>query len=79
MRVTVIPSDRWIRCDDDAVNLPEWPFDDASIHAIQWYGQWGEVEYTGLPKPENERIETTERLEPYLQALAQYRASQAAT
>jgi len=71
MRVTVIPSDRWIRRDEDAANLSEWPFDDANIHAIQWYGEDGEVELTGKPKPPNEIINDTSILEPYLAALDQ--------
>lgn len=49
MRVTIIPSDRWIRRDNDAANLPEWPFDDATIHAIQWYGDEGESNTQATP------------------------------
>lgn len=69
MRATVIPADRWIRRDDIAANLPEWPFDDANIHAIQWYGTEGEIEYNGHPKPSNEEITDPAILQPYLDAL----------
>ena len=79
MRVTVIPADRWIRRDDDAANLPDWPFDDASIHAIQWYGEDGEIEYTGRPKPSNEEITDPAILQPYLTALDEHLAALAQT
>lgn len=69
MRVTVIPADRWIRRDDDAANLPEWPFKDVNIHAIQWYDIEGEVEYTDHPKPPNKIITSPSILAPYLEAL----------
>lgn len=72
MRVTVIPADRWIRRDNDAANLPEWPFDDAHIHAIQWYNTEGEVEYVGRPKPPNEIITDISILTPYVVALDNY-------
>jgi hypothetical protein len=71
MRVTVIPEDRWIRRDSDQVNLSDWPFDDASIHAIQWYGEDGEIEYEGRPKPPNKTITDPTILNPYLDALDQ--------
>jgi hypothetical protein len=69
MRVTIIPVDRWIRRDSDAVNLPDWPFDDANIHAIQWAGAEGEIEYGGTPKPPSERLTDPAILQPYLDAL----------
>lgn len=72
MRVTIIPVDRWIRRDDDAANLPDWPFDDANIHAIQWYGTEGEIEYSGHPKPPNEFITDPAILTSYLDALDAY-------
>jgi hypothetical protein len=78
MRVTVIPADRWIRRDDDAANLSEWPFDDVTIHAIQWYDTEGEIEYKGRPKPPNEIITNFSILEPYVSALDLYLAEQAA-
>jgi hypothetical protein len=51
MKVTIIPEDRWIRRDGTQANLPDWSFDDANIHAIQWDGAKGEIEYNGTPKP----------------------------
>jgi hypothetical protein len=73
----VIPEDRWIRRDDDAANLAEWPFDDSSIHAIQWYGEEGEIEYEGRPKPPNEAFADPSILDPYLAALDAYLEEQA--
>ena len=75
MRITVIPADRWIRRDNDAANLPDWPFNDANIHAIQWYDTEGEIEYSGRPKPPNEAFDDVERLRPYLDALNVYLAT----
>lgn len=72
MRVTIVPSDKFIRKDDDSVNLPEWNFDDSNIHAIQWYDTWGEVEYTGNPKPLNDLIQEDSILQPYLTVLNEY-------
>jgi hypothetical protein len=76
MRVTVIPSDRWIRRDDDSVNLPDWPFDDSNVHAIQWYDLEGEIEYNGRPKPPNVPFSDPSVIQPYLAALDQHIASQ---
>jgi hypothetical protein len=72
MRVTIIPSDKWIRRDDIAANLPEWNFDDSNIHAIQWYDTEGEIEYRGIPTPPNEIITDASILKPYLDALDEY-------
>jgi hypothetical protein len=72
MRVTVIPSDKWIRRDDISVNLPEWNFDDSNVHAIQWYDTEGEIEYTGNPKPPNESFTDSSILQSYLDALDEY-------
>jgi hypothetical protein len=69
MRVTIVPDDRLVRRDNDIAILPEWQFDDANIHAIQWYGEDGEIEYNGRPKPPNERFVDPTILEPYLVAL----------
>jgi hypothetical protein len=77
MRVTIIPEDRWIRRDDDAAKLPEWSFDDANIHAIQWYGEAGEIEYEGRPKPPNKPFTDQAILNPYLAALDAYLEEQA--
>lgn len=75
MRVTIIPSDKFIRKDNNFVHLPEWNFDDSSIHAIQWYDTWGEIEYVGHPKPVNDLIHEDSILQPYLVALDEYLTS----
>jgi hypothetical protein len=75
MRVTVIPEDRWIRRDTDAATLPDWPFDDAAVHAIQWYEDNGEIEFDGAPKPANESFTDASLLTPYLDALDAYLAT----
>ena len=75
MQITVIPADRWIRCDADSARLPEWPFSDVAIHAIQWDGSSGWIEYAGTPKPPNEPLESDAMLQPYVGALAAYLAS----
>lgn len=77
MRITIIPADRWIRRDEDKAKLPEWPFDDANVHAIQWYDTEGEIEYSGRPKPPNEEFFDPAVLQPYLTALDEHLAAQA--
>lgn len=69
MRATVIPVDRWVRRDDQAANLSDWPFNDSEIHAIQWYSDSGEIEFVGTPKPPNQPFTDASILEPYLEAL----------
>ena len=75
MRVTIIPVDRWIRRDGTQANLPDWSFDDANIHAIQWDGTKGEIEYNGTPKRRNDSFTSAAILAPYLAALDAYLAS----
>jgi hypothetical protein len=75
MKVTIIPEDRWIRRDGTQANLPDWSFDDANIHAIQWDGAKGEIEYNGTPKPLNDSFTSSAILAPYLAALDAYLAS----
>jgi hypothetical protein len=75
MRITIIPEDRWIRRDSDQATLTEWPFSDANIHAIQWDGQAGEIEYQGTPPPPNSSFNSVAILTPYLTALDEYLAS----
>ena len=71
MRVTIIPSDKWIRKDNLSAHLSEWNFDDSDIHAIQWYDTEGEIEYNGRP-PRNEVITDESILQPYVDALDEY-------
>jgi hypothetical protein len=75
MKVTVIPEDRWIRRDGTQANLPDWSFDDANVHAIQWDGAKGEIEYNGTPKRRNDSFTSAAILAPYLAALDAYLAS----
>ena len=75
MKVTIIPQDRWIRRDGTQANLPDWSFDDANIHAIQWDGAKGEIEYKGTPKRRNDSFTSAAILAPYLAALDAYLAS----
>jgi hypothetical protein len=75
MKVTIIPQDRWIRRDSTQANLPDWSFDDANIHAIQWDGAKGEIEYNGTPKRRNDSFTSAAILAPYLAALDAYLAS----
>jgi hypothetical protein len=75
MKVTIIPEDRWIRRDDTQANLPDWSFDDANIHAIQWDGQAGVIEYKGTPSPVNISFGSVTILAPYLTALDEHLAN----
>ena len=75
MKVTIIPEDRWIRRDGTQANLLDWSFDDANIHAIQWDGAKGEIEYNGTPKPLNDSFTSSTIIAPYLAALDAYLAS----
>jgi hypothetical protein len=75
MKVTIIPQDRWIRRDGTQANLPDWSFDDANVHAIQWDGAKGEIEYNGTPKRRNDSFTSAAILAPYLAALDAYLAS----
>jgi hypothetical protein len=75
MKVTIIPEDRWIRRDGTQANLPNWSFDDANIHAIQWDDAKGEIEYNGSPKRRNDSFTSAAVIAPYLAALDAYLAS----
>lgn len=45
MKVTIIPSDGLVSIDNEGFNGLDLSFIDQSIHAIQWYGEGGEIEY----------------------------------
>jgi len=70
MRVTIIPTDKWIRKDETSAHLPEWNFNDSDIHAIQWYEDHGEIEWKNPQR--NEEITDDTILQPYLAALDTY-------
>lgn len=69
MRLTIIPSDKYIAVDDEGFlklqqDLSWIP---SNVHAVQWYDTWGEVEYNdGSP---NERIE---ELGVFVQAISNF-------
>lgn len=44
MRVTIIPSDGFVSIDGVGYGSLDLSAIDASIHAVQWYGEEGEVE-----------------------------------
>jgi hypothetical protein len=57
MKLTIIPSDKYIAVDSDGIlkiqqDLSWIP---SNVHALQWYDTWGEVEYNDGTA--NERIE----------------------
>jgi vancomycin resistance protein YoaR len=57
MRLTIIPSDKYIAVDSDGIlkiqqDLSWIP---SNVHALQWYDTWGEVEYNDGTV--NEKIE----------------------
>lgn len=60
-RMTIIPIDKFVSI--DGVGKSPLEFDCAeNIHAFQWYGEFGEIEYKAyfdgekLVKPENETV-----------------------
>lgn len=44
MRVTIIPVDGFVSVDGEGYSSLDLSFMDADIHALQWYGDEGEVE-----------------------------------
>lgn len=54
MKITVIYPDKFISIDGKGMYFVEkWPFEETDIHAIQWYGDRGELEYTtSIPNKE---------------------------
>ena len=56
MKLTIIRSDGAVYKDGvsySGLDLSSVPTD---VHALQWYGTEGEVEFNGRPKPQNEPI-----------------------
>ncbi len=62
MRLTIIADDKRVGVDElffDPIELPQL---DLTIHAVQWYGEYGEVEYKtrlengAIVKPANQII-----------------------
>lgn len=44
MRITIIPSDGFVSVDGYGISALDLTFMDQDIHAVQWYGQDGEIE-----------------------------------
>ena len=68
MRVTIIPADGYVSVDGRGFNALDLSFIDASVHAVQWYDDEGEVEIKD-ERGRAVRNETIASLEPYQQAL----------
>lgn len=70
MRVTIIPDDGFVRVDARSLLGVEYDIDPA-IHAVQWYGEEGEIEYRvdgqGNKAP-NERFTDLSRFQSILDA-----------
>lgn len=66
MRVTIIPSEFKIQVDGRYVLLDKetWNFEDEHIHAIQWFGDNGHIEF--ITTDPNEIIEDIEIIQKYL-------------
>jgi hypothetical protein len=48
MRLTIIPADKFISIDNVGYYIVELPFIPENIHAVQWYGTYGDVEIKNL-------------------------------
>lgn len=71
MRVTIIPADGFVSVDGQGANLTISGLP-ANVHAIQWYGAFGEVEIIDpitMKTVENQRIDS---LDPYQGILDAY-------
>ena len=56
MKLTIIPVDSAVYKDGycySGLDLSSVP---ANVHALQWYETKGEIEFSGIPKPQNETI-----------------------
>jgi hypothetical protein len=62
MRLTIIADDKCVGVDGLFFEPIELPQLDSAIHAVQWYSEYGEVEYKtrfengALTKPQNQLI-----------------------
>jgi hypothetical protein len=74
MRVVIVPEDKFVSVDGEGYRDIDLSFLGASVHAIQWYGTDGEIEYKDARgrATENRPIDS---LEPYQPALDAWQAA----
>jgi hypothetical protein len=81
MRLTIVADDKCVGIDGEYFSSLNLPLLDPTIHAVQWYGTHGEVEYKtqlqngSLVKPANAVITD---IAPYQFAVAAWNAAKAA-
>lgn len=69
MRLTIIPADRSVAIDGEHRSPLEFTID-PTIHAVQWYGDRGEVEFVSTPegKPPNQTITSISQFQSAIDA-----------
>jgi hypothetical protein len=67
MRAIIVPADKLVIVDGIPANgvNAEYP---QGVHAIQWFGENGFIEFEGSPKPPNEVITDFSPYQPILDA-----------
>lgn len=65
-RVTIIVPDKVVTVDGNSLELPDEEFP-ADVHAVQWYGETGEIEWADMVTP-NTTITNLEQFAPLLKA-----------
>lgn len=68
MRVTIVPDDNYIAIDGVGYNIITTY--EENIHAIQWYDNFGTIEYKIGPQ---ERFEDISRIQPYINVYMEQR------
>lgn len=74
MRATIIVDDRTVTIEGMATETVDMAGIDESIHAVQWYSTWGEIEYRtdvcahcgGVSRKPNERITDIAPFQPFI-------------
>lgn len=62
MKLTIVPDDGAVYKDKFSYSMLDLSFIPANVHALQWYGEYGEIEFKSvfvdgrIVKPENEVI-----------------------
>jgi hypothetical protein len=77
MRVTIIPEDGFVSVDGEGYTGIDLSFMDSSIHAVQWYGEEGDLE---IQDSRGRIVENKDiySLEPYQPALDAWQAAKEA-